>query len=125
VRRIAGALLFAFSSWSANADDSAHQMTMDNAHAELSVCLAFYSILRECAGSEAARAETKAAMLRFENMLLDAARAAHLQSSDEQLRLELNLLDQRTFSGNNCSGAGTLRARYAEQCARLLKTDAD
>jgi hypothetical protein len=125
VRLIAAGLLFAFSSCSANADDSSNQTAMDNAHAELSVCLAFYSTLRECAGSEIARVEAEMAMLRFGNLMMDAARAAHLQSSDEQLRCDLNLLDQRTFIGNSCSAVGTLRARYADQCDKLLKADSN
>jgi hypothetical protein len=125
VRLIAAALLFAFISSSANADDSPNQAALDNAHAELSVCMAFYSILRECVGGDAARVEAETAMLRVGNLMAEAAKAAHLQSSDEQLRFDLNLLDQRTFIGNNCSAVGTLRARYAEQCDKLLKTAPD
>jgi hypothetical protein len=125
VRLITTALLFVFASYSASADESANQAAMDNAHAELSVCLSFYSILRECAGSDTARVEAETAMLRVGNLMMDAAKAAHLQPSDEQLRFDLNLLDQRTFIGNSCSAAGTLQARYADQCGKLLKADPD
>jgi hypothetical protein len=54
-------------------------------------------------------------------MMMKASEAAHLQSLDVQLRFDLDLLDQCTFMGNNCSAVGTLRARYADQCGEFLK----
>jgi hypothetical protein len=115
VRTIAIALLLAFSGC-ANAEDSAKQAALDKAHAELSVCLSYYSILRECAKSEIERADAETAMLRVGNLMIAIAEAAHLKPSDEQLRFDLNLLDQRTFIGDNCTAVGTLRTRYTDQC---------
>ena len=123
---IAAALLVPLVSHPATAQESAKQAATDNAQAEFSVCLAFYSILVDCAGNEVeSRAADEALMWRVGNMLVTVSEAAHLQHSDVQLRLDLDVLDQRTFMGNSCSAVGILRARYADQCGELLKTDPD
>jgi hypothetical protein len=119
--RLATALLFALASYSASAQDSAKQAERDGAEAELSICLSFYSILMECAESQSqTRSEAESAMLRVGKLMMDAGEAAHLQPSEEQLRLDLNVLDQRTFIGNSCRAVDTLGARYADQCGRFL-----
>jgi hypothetical protein len=122
VRLIATALLAVLMSHPASAQEAAKQAATDNAQAELSVCLSFYSILMDCAENEAEnRASAEAALWRVGKMLMKASEAAHLQPLDVQLRFDLDLLDQRTFMGNSCSAVGTLRARYADQCGEFLK----
>jgi hypothetical protein len=118
VRAIITALFLAFSHC-ANADEAPKLATMDDAHAQLSVCLSFYSILRECAKEALERTDAEAAMLRIGNLMTTAAEAAHLQPSDEQLRFDLNLLDQRSFIGDSCIAVDRLRIRYGEQCDAL------
>jgi len=106
----------------ASAQEAANQAALDNAQAELSVCLSFYSILMDCAENDAeGSAAAEAALWRVAKMVMKASEAAHLRPLDVQLRFDLDLLGQRTFMGNNCSAVGTLRARYADQCGEFLK----
>jgi hypothetical protein len=122
VRLIGTAILAVLVSHPASGQESAKQAAIDNAQAELSVCLSFYSILTDCVANETeSRAAAEAAMGRVGKMLMKASEAAHLRPSDVQLRLDLDLLDQRTFMGNSCAAVGTLRARYADQCGIFLK----
>ena len=122
MRLIATALLAVLIWHPASWEEAAKQAAIDNAQAELSLCVSFYSILMDCAGNETkSSAEAEAAMRLVGTMLKMASEAAHLQASDVRLRLTLDLLDQRTFMGNSCSGVDTLRARYADQCGRFLK----
>jgi hypothetical protein len=122
VRLIATALLAVLMSHPASAKAGANQTALDNAQAELSVCLSFYSILIDCAENEAeGRAAAEAALWRVAKMVMKASEAAHLRPLDVQLRFDLDLLDQRKFMGNSCSAVGTLRAKYADQCGEFLK----
>jgi hypothetical protein len=122
MRLIAAALLAVLMSHPARAQEAANQAALDNAQAELTVCLSFYSILMDCASNEAeGRAAAEAALSRVAKMVMKASEAAHLRPSDVQLRFDLDLLDQRTFMGNSCSAVGSLRTRYASQCGEFLK----
>jgi hypothetical protein len=65
VRLIATALLAVLMSHPASAQEAAKQAALDNAQAELSVCLSFYSILMDFAENEAeGRAAAEAALWR-------------------------------------------------------------
>jgi hypothetical protein len=122
MRLIATALLAVLVWHPVSGQEAAKQAAIDNAQAELSLCVSFYSILMDCAENETkSSAKAEAAMRLVGTMLKMASEAAHLQASDVRLRLTLDLLDQRTFMGNSCSGVDTLRARYADQCGRFLK----
>jgi hypothetical protein len=122
MRLIAAALLAVLMWHPARAQEAANQAALDNAQAELTVCLSFYSILMDCASNEAeGRAAAEAALSRVAKMVMKASEAAHLRPSDVQLRFDLDLLDQRTFMGNSCSAVGSLRTRYASQCGEFLK----
>jgi hypothetical protein len=115
MRLLAIALTAALASHAADARD-ARQDASDRAQADISVCLAFYTIVADCVrGDDGARA----ALRRLAATSAQASRAAHLPRSDAQLRFDLNMLDQRMLMGNSCAGLGTLQARYADQCRAL------
>jgi hypothetical protein len=122
MRLMASALSAVLMSHPAGAQETANQAALDNAQAELTVCLSFYSILMDCAKNETeGRAAAEAALSRVAKKVTKASEAAHLRPSDAQLRFDLDLLDQRAFMGNSCSAVGVLRARYAGQCGEFLK----
>ena len=115
MRLLAIALTAALTAHAANAQD-ARQDASDKAQADISVCLAFYTIAADCIRGDRG---AQAALRRLGAMSAQASMAAHLPRSDARLRFDLNMLDQRTLMGNNCGGVGTLRARYADQCRAL------
>jgi hypothetical protein len=124
VRLIATALFVALMAHPANAQD-ARRYVSDNAQADISICLAFYAIVADCAGSDAqSRAQAGSAMVRLGDMSLRMAKGANLPPSDAQMRFDLNMLDQRTLMGDSCSGIATLRVRYADQCGELTSKTA-
>jgi hypothetical protein len=119
--RSAAFALFAFALTHAGSAQDARQDMSDNAQAAISVCLAFYLIVADCAGSDAkSRTHAAAAIEQLSKMSAKASSAAHLQPADAQLRLDLNTFDQRALIGDSCAGIGTLRARYADQCGELI-----
>ena len=120
MKLLAIALTAALASHAADAQD-ARQDASDKAQADISVCLAFYTIAADCIGGDDG---ARAALRRLGAMSAQASMAAHLPRSDAQLRFDLNMLDQRTLMGNSCAGLGTLRARYADQCRALINSAA-
>ena len=120
MRSIAFAL-FAFASTHAGSAQDARKDISDNAQAAISVCLAFYSIVADCAGNDAkSHMQAAAAIEQLSKMSAKASSAARLQPADAQLRLDLNTFDQRALIGDSCAGIATLRARYADQCGELM-----
>ena len=113
--------LFALAMTHAGSAQDARQDMSDNAQAAISVCLAFYSIVAECAGNDAkSHTHLAAAIEQLGKMSAKASSAARLQPADARLRLDLNTFDQRALMGDSCAGIGTLRARYADQCGELI-----
>ena len=118
MKLLAIALTAALASHAADAQD-ARPDAADGAQADISVCLAFYTIIADCIRGDGG---ARVALRRLAAMSAQASKVAHLPRSDAQLRFDLNMLDQRTLMGNNCAGLGTLRARYADQCRALISS---
>jgi hypothetical protein len=114
------AILTGFSSATRADSLDSRQYTADNAQAAISVCLAFYSNIEECAGRDA-QSRNAAAFDELGRMSERASDEARLRPSDVKLRFDLNLFGQRTFMGDTCSGVSTLLSRYAIQCSDLLR----
>jgi hypothetical protein len=124
--RVAAALLAGiFLSRAAVAQDAAKtREAMSNMQAEFSVCIAYFSIYKECAASD--ETNLPIIQLAIQNLGIKsdtAADAVGMSSADVTMRLRLNLASQRHLIGN-CSGMTILRSRYSEQCNGLV-LDAD
>ncbi len=96
-------------------DAASAKSIMDNRQAALSVCIAYYTILQECAsGEEALRARTVASDLTKRSQA--AADAAGMSAADTAMRLELNLAMERGLIEGDCSRRRVLSSRFADQC---------
>jgi hypothetical protein len=105
----------------AGAQDAAKtKEAMSNMQAELSVCIAYFSIFKECSAKEGKN--PRFGELAIENLGIKseaAADAIGMSSADVAMRLELNLTSQRHLIGS-CSGMTILLSRYSEQCNDLV-----
>jgi hypothetical protein len=101
----------------ASAQDAATKQRMDAAQADLSVCIAYYMIIKEC--SAIAPAEATIEALATKSSALE--RTLGMPAEDAAIRLELNLAIQRGLIQNACSNLHTLRSRYSDQCASLAR----
>jgi hypothetical protein len=119
MKRFTVALVAGFSlAHSASADEAARrQATLDNLQADLSVCIAYYLLVRDCSGGEATN--LKLAIDNLNRESAKAERALDMQTADAVMRLELNLASQRGLIEGSCSRIGTLQSRYADQCNAL------
>jgi hypothetical protein len=101
----------------ADAQDAAKtNEALNTLQANLSVCIAYFSIFKECsAGDEKDLLLAEAAIQGLEKKSRAAADAIGLSSDDVALRLDLNLTSQRQFIGS-CSGVSILLSRYTQQC---------
>ena len=91
---------------------------LDNRLASLSVCIAYYTIIKECSP----RGEDTGAARVIEDLSAQSRTAADAlaMSSDEvALRLDINLSMQRQLIEGSCSQIPVLSSRYADQCAGL------
>jgi hypothetical protein len=91
---------------------------LDNRLASLSVCIAYYTIIKECSP----RGEDAGAARVIEDLSAQSRAAADAlaMSSDEvALRLDINLSMQRQLIEGSCSQIPVLSSRYADQCAGL------
>jgi hypothetical protein len=110
---IAGSLL----ARAADAQDAAKtNEALNTLQANLSVCIAYFSIFKECsAGDEKDLSLADAAIQGLTKKSRAAADAIGLSSDDVALRLDLNLTSQRQLIGS-CSGVSVLLSRYSQQC---------
>jgi hypothetical protein len=101
----------------ADAQDAAKtNEALNTLQANLSVCIAYFSIFKECsAGDEKDLLLAEAAIQGLEKKSRAAADAIGLSSDDVALRLDLNLTSQRQLIGS-CSGVSILLSRYTQQC---------
>jgi hypothetical protein len=101
----------------ADAQDAAKtNEALNTLQANLSVCIAYFSIFKECsAGDEKDLLLAEAAIQGLEKKSRAAADAIGLSSEDVALRLDLNLTSQRQLIGS-CSGVSILLSRYTQQC---------
>jgi hypothetical protein len=101
----------------ADAQDAAKtNEALNTLQANLSVCIAYFSIFKECsAGDEKDLLLAEAAIQSLEKKSRAAADAIGLSSDDVALRLDLNLTSQRQLIGS-CSGVSILLSRYTQQC---------
>jgi hypothetical protein len=102
---------------SALAQDAGRGMTMDDVQAQLSACVAYYSLEMECSeGGAAAR------FIRLLGRQSDAAaKASELSSADVAMRIELNLAMQRSLIEYSCANIARLRARREDECQRWVR----
>lgn len=120
MKTLTAALLASVASMSL-ADDR-QVVNADQAQAETSVCLAYYSIILDCSAQDLpARASAQAAVDALTLASERLSQGARLAPADVTLRLHLNLLDQTSFFGGDCSASGVLRSRYEAQCSRLRR----
>jgi len=101
----------------ADAQDAAKtNEALNTLQANLSVCIAYFSIFKECsAGDEKDLVLAEAAIQGLEKKSRAAADGIGLSSDDVALRLDLNLTSQRQLIGS-CSGVSILLSRYTQQC---------
>jgi hypothetical protein len=106
----------------AGAQDGAKtKEAIDNLQAELSVCIAFFSIFQECSpGNEKHPSSAELANEELERRSRAAADAVGLSSADVAMRLRLNLTRERHLIGS-CSGTSVLSSRYSQQCNDLVQ----
>jgi hypothetical protein len=121
--RLALGLLFAWPlvSSPAAAQDEARTKAMISARqAALSVCIAYYTILKECSTSDDALLAQRLLQLTANSQT--AVETLGMSPADASLRLELNLAMQRGLIQGNCSRTGSiLSSRFAKQCAAVPK----
>jgi hypothetical protein len=102
---------------SALAQDVERIARMDNVQAQLSICVAYYSLALECEDGATDRP------LRFLVRQSEAAaKAAAMSGADVALRLEFNLAMQRSLIENSCGKFARLRARREDECEPWLAT---
>ena len=100
---------------SAVADEISRRAILDQMQAQVSDCVAFYTLQQGCvAGGEAGR--RLAAAARRADAL---AAAAAMDAADAALRLQLNLAAARSLMAEGCGGLATLESRYAAECDPL------
>jgi hypothetical protein len=106
---------------SADAQDQAKtQEAINKTQAKLSVCIAYFSIFKECsAGDEKDLSLADLAINGLGKKSHAAANAVGMSSDDIALRLDLNLESQRQLIGS-CSGMTVLLSRYSRQCNDLV-----
>ena len=105
---------------SALAQEAERGATMDNVQAQLSVCIAYYSLEMECTeGGSAAR---------FLHLLVKrsdaAAKALAMSRADVAMRLKFNLAMQRSLIEDSCANIARLRSRHEEDCEPWLRKGA-
>jgi hypothetical protein len=97
---------------------------LNNLQADLSICIAYYSILKECsAGEDEGRRPAQPAIDDLTRKSEAAADALRMPSADVAMRLELNLAGQRHFIQGSCRRKAILVSRYADQCDALVLDD--
>ena len=97
------------------AQDFARLEAADRAQAQLSVCEAFYRIEADCAKNQ----DLLERLSTIEKRSKAAAGIARLGEAAAALRLELNLVKQRSLIGERCEDVATLQRRYDVECAPL------
>jgi hypothetical protein len=102
---------------SALAQDAERIARMDNVQAQLSVCVAYYSLELKCQDGATDRP------LRLLIERSDAAaKAAMMSSADVAMRLEFNLTMQRSLIEDSCGKFARLSARHWDECEPWLAT---
>jgi hypothetical protein len=120
--KLALGLLFAWPlvSFPAAAEDEARtRAMMDARQAALSVCIAYYTILKECSTRDDALLAQR--LMEFTANSQAAVETLGMNTADASMRLELNSVMQREFIQGNCSRKGFLSSRFANQCAAVSK----
>jgi hypothetical protein len=120
--RLALGLLAAWpliSSPAAAQDEAATKAMMDARQAALSVCIAYYTILKECSTSDDALLAQR--LIEFTATSRAAEGTLGMSPADAIARLEFNLVMQREFIQGDCSRKGVLSSRFASQCAAVPK----
>jgi hypothetical protein len=92
---------------------------LDARQAALSVCIAYYTLLKECSTSDDALLAQRLIELTANSQT--AVETLGMSPADAILRLELNLGMQRQLIQGNCSRKGVLSSRFANQCAAVPK----
>ena len=119
---ITGALLAGlFLVRAADAQDAAKTNdALNTLQAKLSVCIAYFSIFKECAaGDDKELLLAEAAIEGLDKKSRAAADAVGLSSDDVALRLDLNRTSQRQLMGS-CLEISVLLSRYSQQCNDLV-----
>jgi hypothetical protein len=92
---------------------------MDVRQAALSVCISYYTILKECSTSDDARLAQRLMEVTANSQA--AVETLGMSPADASMRLELNLAMLRELIRGNCSRTGVLSSRFANQCAAVPK----
>jgi hypothetical protein len=120
--RLALGLLFAsplVSSPTVAQDEARTKAMIDARQAALSVCVAYFTILKECSTT----ADTLLAqrLIEFTAKSQAAAETLGMSPADVIMRFELNSAMQRELIQGNCSRKAVLSSRFANQCAAVPK----
>lgn len=97
------------------ADDAAQLAILDDMQAEVSACVAFYTIDLSCGE----RRETRSRLAVASKRAYALASAIVMAPADTAMRLDLNLTAFRVLIGNSCSNIATLENRYVVECDPL------
>jgi hypothetical protein len=107
-------------------DAAKMKQALTNFEADLSICLAYFSIITECSSRNGDFLRlAQFATDRLTSMAAKTADALGIPPADAAQRLAINILIQRGLMQDDCSNIGFLRSRHATECMRLtLKSDA-
>ena len=115
MRRTTISVLFMVGLARGAAADQSDVAALDGLQAQLSACVAFYTLELRCGRKPEFQGRLGMASKRSDAL----ARAISLAPGDAAMRLELNIAADESLMQNSCDGLPTLESRYGDSCEPL------
>ena len=117
------ALVFVIVSTRAFAQDDKMQAALNNVQSEMSECMSYYSLVKECVGTkdQTLAAQTQKTVAVLSNRLVELGSSIGMTQDAMLARLKMMQDEQRQLVNNNCVNMSSLFTRKAARCKQVVE----
>jgi hypothetical protein len=118
------AIPFVVMSAGAFAQDEKMQAALNNVQSEMSECMSYYSLVKECVGTRdpTLAAQTQRTIEALTSRLLKLGPAIGMTQDAMLARLKMMQNDQRQLISNDCVNMSSLFVRKAARCKQVVES---
>lgn len=117
------AIAFVFVSSGAFAQDEKMQAALNNVQSEMSECMSYYSLVKECVGTKdpTLAAQTQKTVEVLTSRLVKLGSSIGMTQDFMLARLKMMQNEQRELVNNNCVNMSSLFTRKAARCKQVVE----